>query len=212
MINGVRLTGFNRITYDCLASEYENRASQWLEPTLKRVKYFSSFIRGTHVLDVGCGIGQDIQHFINLGYKTTGIDISPNMVEYARKRNPRAKIIEGDFLTMDLNGTFDAISEFSFLHLFPKDLAVYIAKKTKKLLNPGGVALFGVGESNKPSEGWKQKSDYKAAPPRYKKFWTVRELHNCLVDICGFEYINSFAFNNGEGKKWISLVVRKPKF
>ena len=211
MVDKVISAQSNRLAYDCLASEYESKADIRLEATRDRVKYFSNFISGTDVLDVGCGIGQDIQHFINLGYITTGIDISPQMVGYARRRNPRAKIIEGDFLAMDFNRTFDAISEHSFLHLFPKEIAIQIIKKTKQLLVPGGIAFFVTGGADKSQEGWEPKSGYKVIPLRYKKSWTMMELHHCLVDICGFEYLNS-ATRNGEGKKWHAFVVRKPEF
>ena len=211
MVNRVGFANFNRPTYDCLASEYESRANAWSKPTLERVKYFSQFISGTDVLDVGCGIGQDIQHFINLGYKTFGIDVSPQMVGYAQKRNLDAKIIEGNFLTLDLNRQFNAISAHSFIHLFPKDIAIQIIKKIKNSLTSGGVAFFVVGEADRPKEGWEQKSGYRASPPRYKKYWTRKELQHCLVDICGFEYLHSIPQTTAEGKKLIGFVVRKSK-
>jgi ubiquinone/menaquinone biosynthesis C-methylase UbiE len=39
------------------------------------------------LLDLACGSGQLAQHFLDVGYTVTGIDLSESMLEHARHRN-----------------------------------------------------------------------------------------------------------------------------
>jgi ubiquinone/menaquinone biosynthesis C-methylase UbiE len=40
------------------------------------------------VLDVGCGIGRYCEHLQKLGFNPTGVDIAPNMIEFAKAQFP----------------------------------------------------------------------------------------------------------------------------
>lgn len=211
MSNTIQINKVHRQTYNQLAAQYEKRASSRSKGNLDRVKYVSSFTSGTDVLDVGCAVGIDIEHFNSLGYRTSGIELAPRMVEHARERNPSSKIIEGDFFNADLDKQ-DTIFARAFIHLFPKRVAVDAMRKSKDLLRGGGIAFFGVTGSTTPSEGWESKSDYNGSPVRFKKKWSLKELHNCLVDVCGFEHLSTLKTVDSEGKNRIGLVVRKPKF
>lgn len=53
------------------------------------VKIFEKFHMGkvSPILDVGCGTGNYTFVFTNRGYQTTGIDLSGDMIEVARKRS-----------------------------------------------------------------------------------------------------------------------------
>lgn len=47
------------------------------------------------VLDVGCGTGEHVKDLQSIGYKISGIDSSPKMVETAKKRFPHCKFDTG---------------------------------------------------------------------------------------------------------------------
>ncbi|MDD1762923.1 MAG: class I SAM-dependent methyltransferase, partial [Methanothrix sp.] len=49
-------------------------------------------VRGTNAVDFGCGAGRSSRFVTALGFKTIGIDISPNMIKVARAIDP-----EGDY-------------------------------------------------------------------------------------------------------------------
>lgn len=67
------------------------------------------------VLDLGCGYGRIASEFLGQGFEYSGIDVSPDAVERARRDNP-----EGTFLVRNLNEwepttRFDAVCAFYVL-------------------------------------------------------------------------------------------------
>ena len=91
------------------------------------IKYFKEK-PVTDVLEVGCGTGvypvrkKDL--FTNKSY--TGIDFSPENIEYCKK-NSKFRFIAGDFITMDINEQFDLVFSHAVLdHVY--DIPGFISK------------------------------------------------------------------------------------
>jgi ubiquinone/menaquinone biosynthesis C-methylase UbiE len=69
---------------------------------------------GAHVLDVACGPGPNLPLLLDAvgpGGRVVGVDISPAMLERARRRAPEAELVEAD-LAESLpfgDATFDAV-------------------------------------------------------------------------------------------------------
>ena len=83
------------------------------------------------VLDVGCGTGGNAIALAELGYDVVGIDISPSMIERA-KRNARG-VDNAEFLVMDMrNLTFR--SEF--------DAAICLGAASSHMLTDGDLFRF----------------------------------------------------------------------
>jgi len=65
------------------------------------------------VLDIGCGPGRVAEAVIDAGASTyVGIDLSTRMLTLARERLDRfgsVELLQGDFLDMDIRGTFDVV-------------------------------------------------------------------------------------------------------
>lgn len=61
------------------------------------------------LLDVGCGYGSllDLIHQRGLSLTYTGIDLCPQMVEFAKSKHPHHEWLVGDVLTMDTQRHFD---------------------------------------------------------------------------------------------------------
>jgi ubiquinone/menaquinone biosynthesis C-methylase UbiE len=60
------------------------------------------------LLDVGCGTGRHLE-YLQSRYRVSGLDISPEMLDAARKRCPRVPFYQGDMIDFDLGRTFDVI-------------------------------------------------------------------------------------------------------
>lgn len=199
----------NKITYDDLAEEYEGRVNSLTSVTKLGIKYFADYIKpGSSVLDIGCAVGLAISILREKGFEVSGIDVSPKMVEFAKKRNPETDIIVGDFLKMKHNKKFDAVLAYAFIHLFPKEKIPKIFHKIKSILTPGGIALISSTESPVSKEGWEIKIDFNKKRKRFRKFWTEKELTDAIRE-AGFKKLALKKFKDPFGKVWMDFVVKK---
>ena len=58
---------------------------------------FKKFGNEVHsILDLGCGTGLHDEELLKRGYEITGLDISPNMIDIAKKRCPKIDFIVED--------------------------------------------------------------------------------------------------------------------
>lgn len=86
------------------------------------------------VLEVGCGFGRVgaaiLRHYPNVTY--TGIDVSPDLIEAARKRLPTSELIVADLATWDTKRHWDLVVSVSVLgHILPADISAVIGKIRK---------------------------------------------------------------------------------
>jgi len=101
---------------------------------------------GAHVLDVGCGTGDDVRMLAELvgpHGRVDGVDVSATMVRTAQERglpdNARVQQAEASGLPFE-DETFDAVrAERVFQHLADPDVA---AKEVFRVLKRHGVAML----------------------------------------------------------------------
>jgi ubiquinone/menaquinone biosynthesis C-methylase UbiE len=60
------------------------------------------------LLDVGCGTGEHMKHFVS-NFKCTGIDINKGMIRIAKGKVPEAKFQVADMTNFSLKNKFDVI-------------------------------------------------------------------------------------------------------
>ncbi len=96
----------------------------------------------SYALEIGCGTGVFTAMFARSGARIVAVDISPDLLEKARKRDlPPWQIafVEKSFEDCAVDGPFDAVIGSSILHhldLLPSCSKIYC------LLKPGGVMSF----------------------------------------------------------------------
>jgi len=61
------------------------------------------------LLDVGCGTGEHLR-YLRASFEITGVDISPSMVEQARRKLPGVEVLCADVCDLRLGRTFDAVT------------------------------------------------------------------------------------------------------
>jgi SAM-dependent methyltransferase len=98
------------------------------------------------ILELGCGTGKHAEQLAQLGYSVHGIDLSPSMVDIARRRttSDRTRFDVGDARSARLNKKFDAA--ISLFHVASyqttnEDLAGMLATASAHL-KTGGVFVF----------------------------------------------------------------------
>ncbi len=112
-------------------------------------KLFESSVRCPRtVLDLGCGTGGHALVLAKLGYKVTGIDRSPGMLDIARQKahssGADVEFVEGDIDTVGLGRKFDAvIAMFAVMGYQTTDSAVTAAcRRAREALAHGGLFIF----------------------------------------------------------------------
>ncbi|HUA16933.1 MAG TPA: class I SAM-dependent methyltransferase [Verrucomicrobiae bacterium] len=103
----------------------------------------SEHVTGTRALDFGCGAGRSSRLLKRLGFDVTGVDISEDMLQIARRADPSGdyRLVPGDDLTGFPAGMFDLVlSGFTFDNI-QIALKVSIFGDLRKLLRPDGVIL-----------------------------------------------------------------------
>lgn len=105
---------------------------------------------GSKVLDVGCGTGIPTARMLgDAGHCVTGIDISPVMLELARKNAPEADFHQLDVLDLDPTvGAFDAAVAFFALLMLPRAQIPLALQRIGDVLRPGGQLLLAMVEAD----------------------------------------------------------------
>jgi len=116
-----------------------------MAPALERVLEAASLQAGERVLDIGCGTGASTLAAagqVGPGGRVTGADISPVMLEAARRRADEAGCDTVDFLVADAQthgfepGAFDAIISRFGVMFFADPVAAFA--NMAQALRPGG--------------------------------------------------------------------------
>lgn len=134
---------FEYLNDDC---GYENW-SQYLITKLRRYPVKAG-------LDVGCGGGWFTRAFIKAGYAMTGLDKSPQMLDFAQKTaieaGVRGEYILGDVACMKLPKRFDFVTAINdCINYIPKNKLGRALKNIGGALKKGGVFLFDVSSPRK---------------------------------------------------------------
>jgi|GEM_PF-3943180 len=157
---------------------------------------FLGFIRARGViLDLGCGIGQDVDYFCKKSFRAIGIDESKNMIKYARAHHKGAFLV-GDFLDISGEEALDAVWTASsvFTHL-KKNGRKRVLNNLYRLLVDDGVLGVIARKKTKRRKGFYS----------YDKKDLVKE-----IESAGFSCKHSSFFLQ-RSTEWIFCVFTKNK-
>jgi uncharacterized protein YceH (UPF0502 family) len=133
-----------RTGYDALAAAYaENVAGELARKPFDRwlLDRVAQLAGGLPVVDVGTGPGHVAAHLAGAGSDVTGVDLSPAMVDEARRRFPDLTFTVGDLtqlLRPPAAAGWGAITAwYALVHLAASELAPAVASMVR-VLAPGG--------------------------------------------------------------------------
>ena len=148
-----KITGPIREGYDRLADEYTRRLFRELEQKPFDRQLLNRFAAEVachgEVCDMGCGPGHVARYLRDLGTAVFGLDLSPRMLDEARRLNPDISFREGNMLALDIpNGTLAGIAAFYAIVNTPKKLLPLLFREMMRVLKPGGQVLiaFHIGD------------------------------------------------------------------
>ena len=154
-----------RESYDRLAEEYARRLFDELRHKPLDRQLLDRFARQTKgdgdVCDMGCGPGHVARYLRDAGASVFGLDLSPGMLEQARKLSPDIPFREGNMMSLDIaDGTLAGIAAFYAIVNIPRQSLPLAFREFERVLRPKGLLLlaFHAGDEVVPVEElWGQK-------------------------------------------------------
>ncbi len=100
--------------------------------------------RDFRLLDFACGTGRVLCHLESRSLESTGVDVSPSMLQQARKKVTSSRVLEADITQSDvLEGeTFDLITAFRFFPNAEAELRRDAMNALVQRLSPDGYLVF----------------------------------------------------------------------
>ncbi len=156
-----------RADYDRIANEYTARLAKELDrKPLDRellLRFAAAVGERGAVCDVGCGPGHVARLLGDAGATVFGVDLSPRMLDEARRLNPSIPFYEANMLALDLaDGTLAGVVAFYSIVNLPRESLAAAFCEMARVLMPDGLLLlaFHAGdESLCPRELWGQPID-----------------------------------------------------
>ncbi|MFQ3197802.1 MAG: ubiquinone/menaquinone biosynthesis C-methylase UbiE [Paraglaciecola sp.] len=148
--------------------------------------------RGKKHLDLACGTGPHIRHFLDYGYQSSGLDINQPMLDRAKRRCPEAHFSKQDICAFTVDEPVDMISCFLYsIHYSGNinQLKACIAS-VHNALTPGGLFCFNAVD--------KRKID--------NHLWVT---HSAAHDNCHFVFNTAWYYSGQGDQQLLKLSIEK---
>ena len=125
----------------------------------------SGLLQNMRVLDIGCGAGRCSRFLRSLGNEVHGVDCNPRMIAQAVTHDPAGNYQLVDQIKTKLpfeDQSFDGLfSSWMLLEMGDTDQILNLLRECKRVLKPGGTAVFVSNTENFYSGNWIScKNDY----------------------------------------------------
>jgi SAM-dependent methyltransferase len=136
-----------RENYDRLAKDYADQLFDELKDKPLDRELLDRFAEQTtgrgQVCDLGCGPGHVARYLHNAKVTVFGLDLSPEMVEQARRLNPDIPFRQGNVFSLNIGtGTLAGLTAFYAIVNFPEESLTLAFREMARVLNPGGLLLI----------------------------------------------------------------------
>jgi SAM-dependent methyltransferase len=143
-----------RETFGSVAELYDRARPEYPAAVYDDLAELAGLEPGSRLLEIGSGTGKATVELARRGYAVTGIELSRDLAEIARRNLagfPNAEIEVGDFETWEpQEAGFDAVVAFAAFHWIAPELRY---EKPARLLRPGGALAVVHGPHVLPENG-----------------------------------------------------------
>ena len=148
-------------SYDQVADEYVHHIFDELQHKpfdRQLLDRFAASVRAVGpACDMGCGPGHVARYLHERGVQVCGVDLSPAMVEWARRLTTGVEFRQGDMMALDEpDGAWAGIAAFySIIHIAREEMAQALGE-LRRVLRPGGLLLlaFHIGDDTIHLDDW----------------------------------------------------------
>jgi len=139
--------------YDIIAQDYA-RTRRYNSPDLIDLAKLAK--PGEKVLDLGCANGRMFELFSPEGVEYHGVDISPKLIDIAKKLYPAGNFQTADALNLPFeSNSFDKVYYISVLHHIPsKEYRLRSFQEIERILKPKGVLILRVWDLLRIEKGF----------------------------------------------------------
>lgn len=143
----------NRESYDAIAEQWEHHRVQL---TTREAQILPMVTQGlapkSTLLDLGCGTGQPVATFFaEAGFHIVGVDQSPSMLAFAKRRLPAHQWLLGTLEDFPPAEHIAAVVAWDSLFHVPRDRHADIFRRVRGTLPVGGRFALTVGGSEHPA-------------------------------------------------------------
>jgi SAM-dependent methyltransferase len=136
-----------RGSYDIAAADYHAILKDYLRDhpyERPMLDLFAEVVPAGPIGDLGCGTGRITTYLASLGLDAFGIDLTPGMIEVARREYPELRFEVGTLFDLDLKDgeMAGALAWYSLVHTPREDLPAVFAE-LYRVLQPGGYLVHG---------------------------------------------------------------------
>ncbi|GAA1566341.1 class I SAM-dependent methyltransferase [Kribbella hippodromi] len=173
--------------------------------------YFAALVEDGPVGDLGCGTGRITSYLAGRGLDVFGIDLTPGMIEVARREYPELRFEVGSLFELDLKDCelAGALAWYSLVHTPGEELPAVFAELFR-VVRPGGLLVHGFkvgGGSRHLSQGYGHDLDLEVYS------FAVGDVAGLLAD-AGFVEVATLtraALPAEKDAGQAALIVRKPE-
>lgn len=190
--------------YDDRYRQIHAEGLQWFydDPTPIVTQVIKDFdiTRNHKILELGCGEGRDAFALLQQGYDLLATDISPAVIDYAKKKRPEFadKFAVLDCVMGQLPQKFDLIYAVAVIHILVEDSdrnAFYTFVRNH--LSPDGIALIctmGDGEHQRMTDTWKA---FDLQSRTHEQTGREVQIASTTCRVVNFETLHSELYRNG---------------
>ncbi|MFJ9033788.1 class I SAM-dependent methyltransferase [Streptomyces sp. NPDC102274] len=195
-----------RESYDTVAADYAElvKTPAELDPLSRAMlAAFAEVVRAAGrgpVADLGCGPGKVTAHLAELGVSAFGIDLSPKMIELARRAYPSVNFSVGSMTALAIgDGELGGVLAYYSAHHTPPDSLPVVFAEIHRTLAPGGHLMLagyvGDDEHVRPTRA------YGGHPVSYESHLLPPDRIAGLLDRAGLAVTARLVEEPGEGAK-----------